>query len=56
MPKTASPEIIEKAESLRGQLHHHNYRYYALDDPEISDAAYDRIREVKKILRAIDEP
>jgi DNA ligase (NAD+) len=45
MPRTASPEIARKAESLRSRLHHHNYRYYVLDDPEISDAAYDRLMQ-----------
>ncbi len=30
-------------EDLRGKIHYHNYRYYALDDPEISDAEYDRL-------------
>ncbi len=33
------PEI----EQLRQQIHHHNYRYYALDDPQITDADYDRL-------------
>jgi DNA ligase (NAD+) len=28
---------------LCGQLHHHNYRYYVLDQPEISDQEYDRL-------------
>jgi len=31
------------AERLRRAIEHHNYRYYVLDDPEISDAAYDRL-------------
>ncbi|MGD9299166.1 MAG: hypothetical protein PVG09_05620, partial [Thiohalocapsa sp.] len=31
---------MQRAEALRTQLHHHNYRYYVLDDPEITDAAY----------------
>lgn len=26
---------------LRALINHHNYRYYALDDPDISDAQYD---------------
>ncbi len=30
-------------QSLREQINYHNYRYYALDDPEIPDAEYDRL-------------
>ena len=39
------PEILNKAESLRQVLHRHNHRYYVLDDPEISDAEYDRMMQ-----------
>jgi len=39
--KTAS--IADRAEGLRRSLEHHSYRYYVLDDPEISDAEYDRL-------------
>lgn len=35
-------EIRSRIEELRTQLDYHNYRYYALDQPEISDAEYDR--------------
>ena len=28
---------------LRKKIHYHNYRYYVLDEPEISDAEYDRL-------------
>ena len=41
MPETIDPEIIKKIQDLRKTLHHHNYRYYVLDDPEISDSEYD---------------
>jgi DNA ligase (NAD+) len=36
---------LKRAESLRKQINHHNYRYFVLDDPEISDAAYDRLMQ-----------
>jgi DNA ligase (NAD+) len=36
---------IERIEKLRQALHRHNYRYYVLDDPEISDAEYDRMMQ-----------
>jgi DNA ligase (NAD+) len=43
----------QKIEKLRGVLRHHEYRYYVLDDPEISDAAYDRlINELKELEAA----
>ncbi|MHB9002917.1 MAG: NAD-dependent DNA ligase LigA [Coriobacteriia bacterium] len=32
-----------RAEALRAELRHHAHRYYALDRPEISDAAYDAL-------------
>jgi DNA ligase (NAD+) len=32
-----------RIEELRKLIDYHNYRYYALDQPEISDAEYDRI-------------
>jgi len=42
--------IQEKIKTLRDQLHYHSYRYYVLDDPEISDAEYDRLfRELEDL-------
>ena len=35
--------VTERAEKLRAEIEHHNYRYYVLDDPEITDAEYDRL-------------
>lgn len=36
-------EIHARIEELRRLIDYHNYRYYALDQPEISDAEYDRL-------------
>lgn len=35
--------VQEQIEQLRDQIRYHNYRYYVLDDPEISDAEYDAL-------------
>jgi len=45
MSMASESKLIEKIEKLRNALHHHNYRYYVLDDPEISDAEYDRMMQ-----------
>ena len=45
-----SDEIAARAAALREQINYHNYRYYALDDPEISDAEFDGLmRELQSI-------
>jgi DNA ligase (NAD+) len=36
-------ELAAEAEHLREQIRHHNYRYYVLDAPEVSDADYDAL-------------
>jgi DNA ligase (NAD+) len=36
-------EIIREIEELREKIRYHNHRYYVLDNPEISDAQYDRL-------------
>lgn len=43
-------DITQRLQDLRRLLNHHNYRYYALDAPEISDAEYDLLmRELRRI-------
>jgi DNA ligase (NAD+) len=46
------PSIIQRVKELRQALHRHNYRYYVLDDPEISDAEYDRMMQELAKLEA----
>lgn len=48
----ASKTPAARAEELRSLLHHHSYRYYILDRPEISDAEYDRLFNELKELEA----
>ena len=43
-------EIRQRVEELRNLVNYHNYRYYVLDSPEISDAEYDQLmRELKQL-------
>ena len=43
-------EATERIKSLRELINHHNYRYYVLDSPEISDDEYDKLmRELKQL-------
>lgn len=36
-------KTLQRVKQLREQINYHNYRYYVLDSPEISDAEYDRL-------------
>ncbi len=53
-------EVTERAAELRDQLEHHAYRYYVLDDPEITDDVYDRLldelREIERRHPALATP
>ena len=48
----AAKDIEQKTEALREQIRHHEYRYFVLDDPEISDAAFDQLMNQLKKLEA----
>src|SRR5260370_40797897 len=52
MAKAAPSNVKKEIEELREKLRYHEYRYYVLDDPEISDAAYDRMMNRLKELEA----
>jgi len=47
----ADPEKAQnRIQELRAEINHHNYRYYVLDSPEISDAEYDALmRELRQL-------
>jgi len=50
MPTKADPQ--QQIEALRGQIRYHEHRYYVLDNPEISDAEFDRLMRELKALEA----
>ncbi|NBW98304.1 NAD-dependent DNA ligase LigA [bacterium] len=52
MSMPSSP-IQNKINSLRAQIEEHNYRYYVLDAPTISDEAYDQL--FQELLRLEEE-
>ncbi len=41
--KKPDEKIIKRVKELRDKINYHNYLYYVLDNPEISDAEYDRL-------------
>jgi DNA ligase (NAD+) len=45
-------KIQKKIEALRENIRHHEYRYYVLDDPELSDADFDKLMNELKRLEA----
>jgi len=50
MAAPALKEVQARLDELRAELNHHLYRYHVLDDPEISDAAYDELYDELKGL------
>jgi DNA ligase (NAD+) len=52
----AKGEIQERIETLRAEIREHEYKYYVLNSPEISDAEYDRLfRELRQLEEANPE-
>lgn len=48
----ATKDIEKKIEALREKIRHHEYRYFVLDDPEISDFDFDQLVNQLKQLEA----
>src|SRR5579862_8179215 len=47
---TAIKSSEKRIEALREKIRHHEYRYYVLDDPKITDAEFDQLMiELKKL-------
>ncbi|MGA8212235.1 MAG: NAD-dependent DNA ligase LigA [Candidatus Sulfotelmatobacter sp.] len=45
-------EVEKKIESLREKIRHHEYLYYVVDNPEISDGEFDKLMRQLKDLEA----
>jgi len=60
---SAPEKVRTKAEALKTEINLHNHRYYVLDDPQITDQAYDQLlRRLQEIetefpeLLTVDSP
>jgi len=57
---TVPLEIVEKVKKLRQEINYHDYRYYVLDDPVISDPEYDKLfaelKELEATYPELDDP
>jgi len=48
----ATKDVGKKIEALREKIRHHEYLYYVLDNPEITDADFDKLMQQLKDLEA----
>src|SRR5690242_11397789 len=47
---STTTEAQHRIEELRHQIEYHNYRYYVLDDPQVTDGEYDALyRELRQL-------
>jgi len=46
-------QIAERLRKLREEIEYHNYRYYVLDDPVISDVEFDSL--MKELHNALED-
>jgi len=55
--KKTAESLSQRITLLRNELRDHNYRYYTLDRPQITDAEYDRLlRELESLESELGEP
>lgn len=48
-----SENVAARIDELRREINEHNYRYYVLDQPSVSDAEYDRL--MRELMRLEEE-
>jgi DNA ligase (NAD+) len=48
----APKDAVKKIEALREKIRHHEYQYFVLDNPEISDQEFDKLTKQLKDLEA----
>jgi DNA ligase (NAD+) len=55
-PALSEEDAARRVADLRHEIEYHNYRYYILDDPQVTDAEYDALyRELKKLEEQFPE-
>jgi DNA ligase (NAD+) len=52
MPASTAKDVQKKIDALRDKIRYHEHRYYVLDDPEVSDAAFDKLMDELIALEA----
>ncbi len=52
MPSPPAATLLQRVERLRREINEHDYRYYVLAEPTVTDEAYDRLmRELQELER-----